>query len=410
MKRAHSAAFVVRLRAARELVVPAGVVVCHPGQGIIVSVAMYLDECLRWRSLSEGSAYDEALIIRDWVTFLDGRGFGLHQASDFEFISWIEISRSRAKCSKQRIARRASVVWKFYRFAKGLPGADPGFRKFFEQISHTTTSPIGDSVSSQRYSANAPATRPHPRVPTDDQVEKVLKCLAQHPVDFISERNWLIGRCMSEVGLRAMGVQALSVSSIKQCLRIEGIIGEADDFDGGARIRETRVLIRTRLISLAEQRRSELQLSVTEKGGRVRNVALPISLAQSLIEHVWGRRSRLIDARIAGEIIPDGVFLSYTTAKPIATGSIKDIVAELGFGLAGILGAGHSLRAYYLTCRAISLINEAKELFGNRYDPQMIMHQLAELAGHSHWHTLKFYLDQARIRQVLLSKFSDELT
>jgi integrase len=227
-----------------------------------------------------------------------------------------------------------------------------------------------------------------------------------HTDDFISERNWLIGRTAYETGMRAMGIAAMSTDTINALLRGDRLISPSDRVELLAQDRTAKASLREKIYCLEKTGRENLIASITEKGGKTRSVGFPIPLVLDLLQHVWGERAHFLQTLGSSSLkkLSGGVWLSKRGSNPLKVSSIKDVIRDRGFVAAGTKGSIHSLRAAFLTGYACRLLREAKGKFGQSYDARGILLMLAEIAGHEIPDTLKHYLDQAQIREALVGE------
>ena len=196
-----------------------------------------------------------------------------------------------------------------------------------------------------------------------------------------------------------MGVAKLTVSSVDDLLKSKGLIS-AQQSVCHARTAEERVAIRTRLHQLGDAGFARLFVRLSEKRGKWRSVGFPLDLITQLLTHVWGERTWFARSHGVSVTVPqDPLWISHG-GGPLLIGSIRDIVAS-GFRAVGVPGSIHSLRAAFITEKAVELLRLAKANHGSNFDEFAILHELAELAGHNDPSTLRHYLDQARIREAV---------
>jgi len=324
-----------------------------------------------------------------------------------DYLSWDSKRRSKAEISLARHHRKLEVVWGFYNFLRTEGDIGLVTSGFFNAISEKRVGENGAVSWAMKLKTETSSNVRHPIVPTDEEVERVFDALGAHPNLFLAERNFLIGQVEARAGLRAMGAESLKLTSLDAMLEAEGIRSSGGSVGNLAHNKGEQVRVRMALSQLMARGRTVLPMPVVEKGGKKRDVEIPIDLARRLLDHVWGRRDGLIRRRRGAPRLHKGMlFVSWASGAPLTRGAIKDLVKD-AFVTAKVRGSGHALRAHYLTSKAIELIEEARKKFGNNYDPEDIFHELAKLAGHRHRRTLYAYLDVARLREAALRELDE---
>jgi integrase len=368
---------------------------------------MYIREQADWRSLRSGSLQDVAGIICDWCNYLQDRHISWDEPAEHHYHRWVTKALSTDKLGRSRQARRASVILRWCHFLGSRDLGGPLLRSFSAAIS---ASPLDVAILDPKPRFKAPRgpklKNGKRTIPDEDGVADVLRALLSHPIDFIAERNWLLGRTVSETGLRVMGLAGLSCDTLNALLRGDNLIQPTDRVELLGRDRAAKASLRDRIYQLQRYGRENLIVSVTEKGGKVRSVPFPIPLVLALLEHLWGERERLLIEAKSSSLskLSGGLWLSNRDAKPLTIGAIKDIIKDLGFVPAHVKGSVHSLRAAFLTQYACRLLREAREKLGYNYDTRGILLTLAEIAGHENPSTLEHYLDEAQIREALVGE------
>ena len=370
--------------------------------GVQTEVVHYIRDQLSYGSPASGSIADEVGILCDWLNWLAERRRNWDAATEPDYLGWSNEQASEKICQPPRQGRKAWVIWNFYRVMLKLKIANHAIELLFESISKYDGDTPGIRFKAGRYQKAK-----SPRVPGEDDVQRIVDELGAADNRFIGERNWLMARFQSEMGLRAMGVHCVSIDSIDQALRLEGILGHNETVGAMRNNGPERSKVRSALRQLTDQDRTSLELDVVEKGNKGRMVPLPILLALDVLSHLWGERQRLIQSGRGGASFAkagNALFLSSTDGRPLRLGSMKDIVADKGFEAAGVPNSGHKLRAFFLTNKAVELVKAAQQRHGVNYDAGAIMIQLAELAGHNDQKTLASYIDQARLTCLFKAK------
>ena len=382
-------------------------IVVRAESGVLLPAAAYLRDLAQWKSRAEGTVCDEAGIICDWCDWLRARGRDWDRPSKSEYLTWLNTQTGMRTFAAPRRGRKASVIWTWYGYLKREGFGGRAVSEFFDDVTEADES--GAPSGRMRFETGKGDSTVVPEVPSRAQVDLILDALADNEDRFAGERNWLLGRCEAEVGLRAMGVHSMTTRHIDMMLRKEGILAAKQTMAFMASDAQGRVRIREALQRLEAQDRRELEATITEKGGKTRAVVVPIPLALSLLEHVWGARESLLRSGRGGASrakTKGAIFLSSTDGRPLERGSIKDIVAR-AFRQCSVPKSGHKLRAFYLTKKAIELVREARRLHGKNYDETTVLNQLAQIAGHNRRKTLRFYLDPERIKQAMLDMYEE---
>lgn len=360
---------------------------------------------------SVGTIELECYILAEWFNWLATYRLSIYEPSLAAFMAWRESFRHRTKRGRNslkfdggRHRQKIKTVWNFYDFLREKSEHWPTIKPFFSEISTLEISFGGVEVWKLKPRGGSQNPR-RPIVPSDDEVKKVLATLGDVRDSFLSERNFLIGSVEARVGLRAMGAEGLSIGSLDVMLRTENLLPDWLSVDQLHSDKATQVTIRRRLQQLAARGQNAVFLPVTEKGGKRRDVRVPIDLAVLLLNHVWGRRRSVVTSRTGARyhLQPhDSLFVSLTDGAPLTRGSIKDLTKD-AFVKAGVRGSGHALRASYLTNRAIDMIIEGYRLYGRGFDITNVYTDLAQEAGHNHYKTLKSYVDVAKVNAKVLA-------
>src|SRR5690606_27094956 len=163
-----------------------------------------------------------------------------------------------------------------------------------------------------------------PIVPTDDEVERILNRLGEHPHPFLSERNFLIGQVEARIGLRAMGAESLSIRTLDTMLESAEVTILGGSVGNLCHNKGEQVRIRRELNQLVARGRTVLAAEIVEKGGKEREVEVPIDLATRVLNHLWGRRhTQIMRRRGATRLNRGNLFLSSRDGAPLQRGCIK---------------------------------------------------------------------------------------
>ncbi|QAY78898.1 site-specific integrase [Sphingosinicella sp. BN140058] len=370
--------------------------------GIDEDVFRYCRDRAFFEGMKMSTVVQECYVLADWLNWLARLGKEKAEAATSDYLKWDAIARSAGRLGPARQHRKQQVVWSFYHHLRSDSELGAATAGFFGQISNVRVSDSGVEEWSMKLRRRGGGTRRNPIVPSDEEVERVLDKLGEHDNPFLAERNFLIGQVEAKVGLRAMGAESLNIATLDAMLASEGIQVSGGSVGRLGSDKAEQIRIRMELSRLLRSGRSVMEAVVVEKGGKRREVEMPIDLAKRLLDHVWGRRYALVrNRRGAGRRHDGRLFLSFTDAAPLTRGTIKDLV-KVAFVASGVRGSGHALRASYLTRKAIDLLQEARRRYGNNFSPEDLMSELARLAGHNHRKTLKSYLDVARLREAML--------
>ncbi|MEZ0169515.1 hypothetical protein [Microvirga sp. TS319] len=395
------------IKISERLKLPNYPIVVHPDYGVFEPADAFIRELAAWRSQRSGSLQDIARIICIWCNYLQDHNVSWNEPGEHHYHRWLTEALSADRIGRNRQARWAGVVMRWCHFLASRNIGGPLLRSFAASIS---ASPLSVEVlePQPRFRAPRGPKLKHGKrsIPNEDEANRVLQALMNHPGAFMAERNWLLGRTVYETGLRAMGVAALSCDTLNALLRGDNLIGPSERVEFLASDRVRKASIREKMYHLASTGRQNLIVGVREKRGKTRNVAFPIPLVIALLQHLWGERNRFL--RVSGssnrEKLSGGFWLSDRDAVPLTITAIKDIVKVRGFKAAGVKGSIHSLRAAFLTRYACQLLQDARTKFGYNYDTRGILLTLAEIAGHEDPETLKHYLDEAQIRESLVGE------
>ena len=368
-------------------------IVIDPASGVVPPAQYFLHELSRFGNKDAGTLKDVGYIIVSWLNYLRGSGKYWDEDSADDFIEWLDGS----DVYKTRKGRRANVIWRWYRFLSSHHNYAAAAKPIFLELSQPTSR---SEPTSPRYSVGrGPTSKVGKRkIPDTEDVQHVLQVILKHRNPFISEREWLIARLMSECGLRAAGISSLNTLMISAALAQHNVIPPGLEVMSIANDRHAKSEVRYKMELMARSGRSGIVITITEKFGKNRDVLLKFDLVNQLLDYLWGHsRMWLSVNRMARTGFP--IFLSIKSKAALSPGAISDIM-RASFKKAKVPGSGHSLRAYQITSRAVELIYQAKK-HSNLLDIEGIALILAEESGHSHIKTITPYIDVVRVANAL---------
>jgi len=418
-----------------------------PDGTICEPVTAYFGYSTEVKRVKPGSMRVEAYAIREWLAFLANARRRWDEADDGLLSRWRENHRediASGKIKTARVAHKLECVFRFYQLLpKALPLDEDGsaMRPFIgtsairDEVVFplTTKAPFGarrggsDIWSGTERARNVRGSRRG--TPDERQVAKILAWLRSKPDRHVSrrrgaeahrtpllesERNWLMGRCMVDGGLRAREVADMGLNGLARALRLESLPLPklaADSVGQGPHILDLlagdpggREAILAGLEALSARGRMCLYVEVTGKGSKTRMVPLPIDLVRDLLQiGVWTvRRARLAEwAGPHAATPPPVLFLSSKTKGAMTSGTIGDLMKD-AFVETGIEGSGHRLRAHFATMMAARLLDDCLAQNNYRLDygvENMVLERLAEALGHARvTTTLTHYVEMAKLQ------------
>lgn len=389
----------------------------------------------------------QAYAIREWLAFLASKGKRWDEVDDLLLRRWRDSQRDAMEAreiSARQVERKLHTVFTFYRLLpealpfdeRGKPRrllvgrSNPREGVYFPVTSKTGLGPKGERREMWSGAERVGEKRTKRPTPDESQVDKILTWLRAKPDRQIShrtggdaqrwsvleaDRNWLVGRCMMDGGLRAHEVANLTIDSLAKALRTEGTpIAQGtpsvtrggrhslDTLSGSSEARETLLAA---LDALEARHRRSLYLEITGKGDKTRMAPFAIDLVRDLLEvGVWTVRHEQIAAWAGRDRkfrSPAQVFLSFKTKRAMTPGAVADLMKD-AFNAVGVSGSGQRLRAHYATLMAARLWEEAFALNGFRFDQTVVnlaQERLAEAMGHARVDTtIKHYVEMAVLR------------
>lgn len=429
-------------------------------------ITRYFGESLRAGRVDVNSMYIEAGILRQWWAYIDANQIPWHAADDKALLNWQTALLEKA-CSANRYdtagrhrsevdvhnrtVRQLEVVFQFYlragansygvssQLLVGPRGPITTKIKLDGLAKHRRWSSAGDpcSFGNLMWALASVRRRKSVRRPTpgEDEVTRILTRLRSgvEPLQApqsrrgrtrnprLLERNWLIGRAMTEGGLRTEECAQLSVTALAKGLQNVGLRlptrEELTDLDSAVPLGPLPLLDlvgfsqlgRERLVDELEHLRrrqyQNLLVRVVGKGRKERDVPFPIEFVHDLITiGVWTvrhnevvKRGRSRSRPSAAVFVPDGS----SAAQGLTKGHIGDLM-KAAFAAANVPASGHRLRAWYATRTCARLFEEAYALNGHRWDQtveNLVLEQLAQALGHARvGTTVRHYLDLQLLR------------
>ncbi|WAJ27279.1 hypothetical protein [Antarcticirhabdus aurantiaca] len=391
---------------------------------ICVPLLRFFGWSRRYKRVKISSMKPEAYVLREWWHHLHSIGRMWNDVDDRVLNEWRELQKTELNEKGRRVrndrsvARKMEIVFTFYDRAMAatigefdlvstngpitcsepLNISEKLARKFGLRTARTWAS--ADKAS---YSTKKRAT------PDDSAVSVILAHLRSSAADVgLCERNWCIGRAMSDCGLRAMEVAGLTIQALEEGLAKKGIVvsqhtralgnrpvrlDELDETDE----RRTHIINALRL--LKRKHHENIHIPIKGKGDNEREAPFPIDYVMDLLEnYIWSSRQDLIRAK--SQLPPDAVFLSDSTATALGKGAIGNLMKK-AFKAKNISGSGQRLRAYFGHSIASRYWSEFYAGNGFRWDQtveNMTLDMVAEALGHkSVSTTVRFYVETAMV-------------
>lgn len=402
-------------------------ILCERDGHVCEPVVRYFGWSLRNARCMVSSMKDEAYNLREWWAYLASRKRRWDQPEDQLLIDWRETLKTNDIASV-RIARKLEVVFAFYSKLVALYPDNPDYPQLVGRDGRITTKTLFLPHSENRVVwSGAEKKGKHQRwrpTPNEDGVHKVLSYLRiSAEREALGERNWLMGRCEAEVGLRREEVSRLSLDALLCGLQAESIFlpptlnpseitslvaqegnPKLHGLDAIANWKAAQEGILDELTRLEQRGRKRLYVLIKGKGDKKRMAPFPISLVKDILDiFVWTIRRQQIEDHLSAKPFyrpPSEIFLSRKTGGPLTPGAIGDAMLD-AFQECKVDGSGHRLRAYFCTMLARDLWNEALVQAGYRWDQvieNMVLDRLAQAMGHSRvTTTVRYYLDQAQL-------------
>lgn len=384
----------------------------HPvligAKGIVLPVSDYLEELAAQRNKAAGSVLGTAGILLEWFRALSAKRLDWSQASDEFLREWA--TAQEGTISIRRIATKIGTVFDFYRVVQskfkwidrvvGENSSKPGAWRYplsYEIVIRKHKDGRETERLKPSYSYATIPQSPRRPTPTAQQVEVLGDALLDKPNLERATMWWLAASWMHAVGLRIGGVVSLTLGSISSALAAEGIMdstGRAWNLSLTASDACAQDQIKLAIARLREDRRQEIGVAVTEKGKKTRTVPVPLDLLENVLDYIWGARAHLIKKLASSRPryrASEALFISLKTGAAFASKSLGNEFKRY-FSKLGIPGSGHRLRARFAMAHLLKGYLKARAAHGRAYDVRSILHDTAEVMGHSHTNTLKPYL------------------
>lgn len=391
---------------------------------ICVPLLRFFGWSRRYKRVKISSMKPEAHVLREWWHHLHSIGRMWNDVDDRVLNEWRELQKAELNNKGQRVrkdrsvTRKMEIVFTFYDRAMAATIGDfdlvstngPITCKERLDISEKLGRRFGlrtartwASADEASYSTKKRAT------PDDPAVSVILAHLRSSAADVgLCERNWCIGRSMSDCGLRAMEVAGLTVQALEEGLAKRGIPVPQDTRSPGNRpvrldelgaSNEGKARIIDALRLLRRKHHENIHIPITGKGGNEREAPFPIDFVIDLLDHyIWSSRQDLIRTKIP--LQSDAVFLSDRTATGLTKEAIGNLMKK-AFSAKKIVGSGHRLRAYFGHSTALRYWSEFYAGNGFRWDQtveNMTLDMVAEALGHrSVSTTVRFYVETAMV-------------
>ncbi len=415
---------------------PVGLPLLHWLDGTVCEpVLAYFAWSAEKRRVAIASMRGEAYAIRQWFAFCASIKVAWDEPSDASLAAWRDAMEgdSGQDIEKSRVERKLRQVFDFYwLLPRAMPICTDGVGTPSFVVEADGAAPASRNILTFRMAKGVPAwsgattasriSFPRP-TPSAQEVADILTRLRTGAVDarnvaggeklrlLMAERNWLMGRCMAEAGLRAQEVADLSMSAIDEMLTRAGLLERVRRQRGRHRLdalckNETgwSTLING-IERLEREHRQTLRIRIDGKGSKARLAAFPLDLVRDILEiGVCAVRRWQLVRWIAidhDHAPPTCLFLSTKTKRGFTAGGVGDLMKAAFAAKPVISGSGHRLRAFYATSTAIRIFRESLATTGGvltRATVEFALRLIAEALGHSSSSTtVRFYLDIAML-------------
>lgn len=359
--------------------------------GVALAIDDYLHHGATRRSQTIGSLADEAYILKGWWAWAHHPSRISDSISSDLFSEWhgeqVELREERGTSGtkgRARIDRCLAVIQAFNKFLlkrrrryAGLPSQ----ASIAAYVARLDASDLMDPDNRIKYASRPERTGPGRPTPTPVQAESVLEALVGESNDAFASRNYLIGRWMFEVGLRAGGVASLSVGAIMGSLREVGLSPSCCEAAAGNDVGVRQHVLRF-LASETALGRATVQVDVIEKGPTLRKAGASLDLIEATLRHVW-------QSVVHSEV--DAIFPSRKTKKGLTAGAIGDLAKD-AFNATHTRGSGHRLRAAFAETTIFELCQK-RTPGGVRFDDDIILFEAAQKLGQRSTKSLRPYLN-----------------
>lgn len=399
-------------------------IVCEQDGSVCEPISMFLGWSYWNKRVSLSSLQKEAYVLREWWAYLEKIRCPWERATDRHLSDWRESMRERTAdeaIGKVRISHKCHVVFTFY---QKVPAAMDLPKVFVSRKGPITESETIDlslrglgrrRKPGKQWALNGIEGKNNVRRGTPDAglAAKVLTYLRNSSkpdardglrTEDTNDRDWLIGRVMSDAGLRGSEVSRLALPAIWRALAREGIAVEAARINGTPTEEVRKSLLHSLDHLQHAKHRENIWVIVTGKGEVTREVPFPISLIRDLLViGIWGLRdSQLARWAKGNRRAPqvEEVFLSEKTGRALTKGAIGNLIKQ-AFTACGSDLSGHRLRAFFATQMAARLWHEVYAQNGFRWDQtveNMVLDQVARALGHAQVDTtVKHYVALAQM-------------
>ncbi len=375
-------------------------IILDPTIGVFPAGQAYIRELAQWASSNPKTVRASAYIIIDWCNYLRAKGHSWSDANSGMYLDWVKSQ----KVLKTRLARKNSVIWRWYKFLH----SHHLYKYDAELLFHDISSPTIDrEFGKPRYTAkrgsgpeiSASKSRKSTTIITDDTVESLVGSLADLGNSFRYVRDSLIVEFEYRCGLRAGGPANILISSISGALGHIKIIPAHESILSYSTDRAGQVEIRRKLDALKDLGSKGIIIRVTEKFSKSRDVMIRVDLVHQVLDFVWKFHERWMNPGTRSYRRDGHLFLSLKTGGGLLPGTISDIVKHY-FNRFGLGGSGHDLRKHRVTARALELVIESKKS-GKLFDGVAIEMALADEFGHDDFVTIRPYLNIGRILDAI---------
>ena len=364
----------------------------------------YLFELAYELKYAVGTCIDYAGILCGWFNLLFDAGQKWDQPEPSTFRRWAHDGDGRSEAEATRRRHRAHVVFNFYEYLARKELSTLAILKFVDELSAPV--PVDVAIETGkvarrlqlRFGSKADQRFMRP-TPSDRQAELVAHALLRDGESYKEVRDWLLATSAVGTGMRTQGLQQLTIERLDQILRADGIISRGGTLLDGVNSTPARSSIRIHMDQLEAAGRRYLELKMVHEKGKVRTVAVPLTIMRKWAEYVWGERADFIARKphIIGKNLSP-LWISTKTGKELTTKSIGDILAK-GFRDAKVDGSGHRLRATFAIRLLRELIADDSIANWNNLYADAILDRLAQRLGHNNPATLRPYLHAVVMEQ-----------
>lgn len=368
------------------------------GARVGAGVPLILDKA--YRVLRPASAYLRYLVIKRKRSVLSGRAYGFDLVKWLNYLSCHQIDWDKPTdelaekfrdgelsvgLDARTINRNLDLVWRFYAWCE-REGYCRHVIQIFEYLGDglaMDACSLSSSIKVSRKRGNyevfpfrlPEVKRPMRPIPSANDVELLRDVLAERPL-VVAERDFLIERCLEEVGMRAAEVAFLRIDDLPSHQELQKTIDLGHDV--------IRVLLKH-----GTKRRKQ------------RYVAMPVLLVERIWRYILEERGVLLGGKGGlrrARVEPKEVFISHKSGKALLAKTISDDVIGDAFRRAGVKVTGHRLRALYLTRLADEIVQDA--VAKGITDLGVLSLAVSQAAGWSDISTAKYYVASTLDRAI----------